>query len=271
MTTRPDPEQRTAESMIATALEMDPELLPFAPELLADLDALGADVPLIVSTIAALGTGPDATIVDLGSGKGAASIELARTLGCAVHGIELFEPFVHTARDAAEAAGISARCRFTHGDIVQLAGTLPPADVAVFAALGDVLGPLDDTVGILRRYVRPGGHIVINDCCRRDSSSATFPGFEHCVTLAGTRPLLTAHGDELVAELLEADDDATGDHAIDDHAIDEAAVIAARAAGLARRHPALAPKLQAFVDSQRAEYDFLDQHTIGVVWVLRRR
>lgn len=255
--------------MIATALEMDAELLPFAPELLADLDALGADVPLIVSTVAGLGAGRDATIVDLGSGKGAAAIALARALGCAVHGIELFEPFVHTARDAAEAAGVSARCRFTHGDIVALAGTLPPADVAVFAALGDVLGPLDVTVGILRRYVRPGGHIVINDSCRRDGSTATFPGFEHCVTLVETRPRLTAHGDELVAELLETGDERTEDSPEDGPT--EHDVIAARAAELARRHPELAAKLQAFVDDQRAEYEHLDAHMLGVVWVLRRR
>ena len=250
--------------MIATALEMDPELLSFAPELLADLDALGADVPLIVSTVAGLGAGRDAAIVDLGSGKGAAAIALARTLGCAVHGIELFEPFVHTARDAAEAAGVSDRCRFTHGDIVQLAGTLPPADVAVFAALGDVLGPLEVTVGILRRYVRPGGHIVINDSCRRDGSTATFPGFEHCVTLAETRPRLTAHGDVLVAELLETNDESTEDGPT------EPDVIAARAAELARRNPELAEKLRAFVDDQRAEYEHLDAHMLGVVWVLRR-
>ncbi len=253
--------ERLAEEMVAYALEIDPELLPYASELLSDLDALGSDVTTIVAAIADLEL-EAATVVDLGSGKGAVAIAIARDLGLSVYGIELFEPFVQIARDAAEAAGVAGRCRFSHGEIGQLAGATAPVDVAVFAALGDVLGPLDVTVGIIRRYVRPGGHLVINDCCRREGATESFPGFENSGTLADTRRLLTAHGDELVAELLEPDND--------DHYDNEGSLIAARAAELARRRPELGSRLRAFVDSQLAEYEFLGQHTIGVVWVLRR-
>jgi ubiquinone/menaquinone biosynthesis C-methylase UbiE len=252
--------ERSAEEMVAYALEMDPELLPYAPELLADLDALGADAEVIVAAIASLGLG-SATVVDLGSGKGAVAIAVARELGLTVHGIDLFEPFVDIARHAAEAAGVAGICRFSHGDIATLAGTIEPVDVAVFAALGDVLGPLNVTVGIIRQYVRPGGFVVINDSCRRDGVTASFPGFEHTGTLAETRTLLTAHGDELVAEMLESNDG---------ESVDEGAVIAARAHELARRHRELAPRLDAFVESQLAEYEYLDRDTIGAVWVLRR-
>lgn len=264
--------ERTAEDMISYALEMDPALLPYASELLADLDALGADVARIVAAIAGLGLGA-ATVVDLGSGKGAVAIALAGELGLTVQGIELFEPFVELSREAAAEAGVSDRCRFSHGDIASLASTTPPVDVAVYAALGDVLGPLDVTVGIIRRYVRPGGFLVINDSCLRDGTTATFPGFEHCGTLEQTRGLLQAHGDELIAELLETDDDGNAeDQAGGGEAagIDEGAVIRARAEALAQRHPELAPQLRAFVASQLAEYEYLDRHTIGAVWVLRR-
>ncbi|MFN0090770.1 MAG: class I SAM-dependent methyltransferase [Acidimicrobiales bacterium] len=252
---------RSAEEMVAYALEMDPELLPYALELLSDLDALGADVALIVAAVAALGL-ESATVVDLGSGKGAVSIALARELGLSVHGIELFEPFVHVARQAAAAAGAAGRCRFSHGDIVTMAGATAPVDVAVFAALGDVLGPLEVTVGIIRQYVRPGGFLVINDSCLRDGAAASFPGFEHCGTLAETRRRLIEHGDDLVAETIEADPEA---------GLDEGAAIAARAQELTRRRPELGSRLRTFVDAQLAEYEYLDRHTIGAVWVLRRR
>ena len=249
--------------MVAYALEMDQELLPFASELLADLDVLGADVGLIVAAIDDLGLG-SATVVDLGSGKGAVASAVARELGLSAHGIELFESFVDIARRAAEAAGVAGRCQFSHGDIAAMAGRLTPVDVAVFAALGDVLGPLDVTVGIIRQYVRPGGFVVINDRCRRDGATESFQGFEHCGTLAETRTLLMAHGDELVAEMLEGDNDD------EEEGVDEGAVIAARAEDLARRHPELDSQLRVFVDSQLAEYEFLELQTIGVVWVLRR-
>ncbi len=250
--------------MVAYALEMDPALLPYASELLADLDVLGSDVEVIVAAVAGLELGP-ATVVDLGSGKGAVAIALARELGLSVHGIELFEPFVDIARRSAAAAGVSDTCRFSHGDIATMAGTMPPVDVAVFAALGDVLGPLDVTVGIIREYVRPGGFIVINDSCRRDGSTESFPGFENTGTPSETRSWLTAHGDDLIAEIIESDIEVdSGD------GIDEGALLAARAHDLARRHPELESQLRAFVNDQLAEYEYLDRHTVGAVWVLRR-
>lgn len=275
--------------MVASALEMDSELLAVAPELLADLDALGADVATIVTVISELDLAPGASALDLGSGKGAVAIELARRLDLDVHGIELFEPFVDHARAAAGAAGVSGRCRFTHGDVTRLAGQLPPADVAVFAALGGALGPIDVTMGILRRFVRPGGYVVISDSCRRDGDTTAFPGFEHHRTAAETRRLLTAHGDALVAERLEPDDSDGTSHAEDAEGTDddgssdtgdtdetgdgtvEIEVLAARAADLARRRPELGDALASFIEAQRAEYDFLDRHMVGAVWVVQRR
>lgn len=246
--------------MVAYALEMDPVLLPHAVELLADLDALGADVELVVQALVALAIRPGDVVVDLGSGKGAVARAIAQRLGCTVYGVDLHEPFVQHANDAARADGLVDRCRFLHADVADAADLLPLADVAVFAAMGDVLGPVEATIGIVRRFVRPGGHLVINDSCRVDEPAGTFPGFEHCGTLAETRARLTSHGDELVAELLEANDDD----------LDERDRPAARAAALEERHPDLAPALRAFVRGQRDEYAFLAEQTIGAVWVLRR-
>ena len=80
---RKDRHERTEVDMIAAALEMDPALLPYAVELLADFD--------------------------------------------------------------------------------ELAGTIDEADAVVYAALGDVIAPLDETIRTIRLYAKPGGHIVVAD------------------------------------------------------------------------------------------------------------
>ncbi len=254
---------RSDDEMVAYALEIDVELLAFAPELLADLDVLGADATLIVEALRELGVSEHSTVIDLGCGKGGVTIAIAEALGCPVVGVELFEPFLGIARAAAETAGVGALCQFVHGSIGDLAGTIETADAVVFAALGDVLGPLDVTMTLIRRYAKPGGYVVVNDCYLRDVASPAFPGFENYTNLAGTRRRLTACGDDLVLEFLERSGTDTAD-------IDEAALLATRAAALAARHPHLAAAFHDFARSQHDEYEYLDEHTSGAVWAVRR-
>ena len=119
---------RSDEEMVAYALEIDPALLAFAPELLADLDVLGSDAALIVKALRELGLSETSTVIDLGSGKGGVAIAIAVALGCPVVGVELFEPFIGIGRAAAETAGVGELCRFVHGSITALADTIEPAD-----------------------------------------------------------------------------------------------------------------------------------------------
>lgn len=264
---RRDRDERSESAMVAAALEMQTELLPLAVDLLADFEELGSDADDIVEVLAGLGVGPSARVVDLGSGKGAVAIAIARELGCNVLGIDLHEPFVESANDAARAAGVADRCRFIHGDISKLACTIDDADAVIFAALGDVLGRLDETIRTIRLYAKPAGHIVIADCFLRDDAPTDFPGYERYTTLQRTRERLTAAGDRLVAEVLdieEPDADACDGDARD---VDR---IAERALQLAAKHPHLRHELELFTEAQRDEYAFLATHTITGIWVLTR-
>ncbi len=262
--------------MVAYALEIDVELLEFAPELLADLDVLGSDRDEIVEILSELGISALSTVVDLGCGKGAVSIAIAQALGCHVLGIELFAPFIPIAQAAALEAGVDHLCKFLNGNAAELANSVPLADAVVFAALGDVLGPLDATIATIREYAKPGGYVIVNDCCLRDGATNTFDGFEHYADLTETRRRLTACGDEIVRQVLDIDedddedeDDGDGD-GDDDDAVAEGVLIAQRARRLAEAHPDLAAAFHAFAREQQAEYEFLDAHTIGGVWALRR-
>ena len=254
--------------MVAYALETDVALLPYIPELLADLEELGSDAEVIAEVIDTLELPDDAQVIDLGCGKGATALEVAAELDLDVLGIELFEPFVQACNQLARERKLSDKCRFIHGNILELAGRVTPADVAVFAALGDVIGRLDEAVGVVRKYVKPGGFIVVSDVFVADGGTNGFPGFEQYVSHDETIRRLTASGDRLVREVLEEDEDDGGE---DEAGADsEGLLIAARAETIAARNPDVAAAVRAFAASQAAENDFIDANFQGAVWVLKR-
>ncbi|MFK7915994.1 MAG: class I SAM-dependent methyltransferase, partial [Pseudomonadales bacterium] len=90
---------------------------------------------------------------DLGCGKGAVSVELADELGYQVTGVELFEPFIAGCEALADQNGVSSLCTFRHGDVLTMAPSIGTFDVAVCAALGDVLGGPDETIAVLREVL----------------------------------------------------------------------------------------------------------------------
>jgi 2-polyprenyl-3-methyl-5-hydroxy-6-metoxy-1,4-benzoquinol methylase len=238
-------------------------------DLLADFEELGSEADDIVDVLRSVGVHSNSRVIDLGAGKGSVAVAVATEIGCDVTGIELHKPFVDLANNAAHTAGVAQRCRFIHGDILQLVGALDEADAVIYAALGDVLGPLDETIRAIRLFAKPGGHIVITDCVLRDGPTATFPGFENYTTIGPARERLTAAGDAIVAEELDTDDP-DDDHENSDHQPD-ADAIEARAHQIAARRPDLRAELERFAQSQRDEYLYLEQHTTPVIWALQRK
>lgn len=255
---------RNRQEMIAYALEIDPALLPYVPELLADLEELGSDAEWIVEVLEALELPDATTVVDLGCGKGAVSVEIADELDFTVTGIELFEPFIESCEALAESTGVAELCEFRHGDVLEMAATTGPFDVAVYAALGDVLGGPDETVRAIRQYVKPGGFMIISDLYLVEGGSRDFPGFERYSDQDATAALLTAHGDTLEKVVTATDDDDEEDD------VDEGALIRQRAEALAQRFPAQREGLLAFADDQAAENAFIDSNLVDAIWVLRR-
>ena len=68
---------RSELDMVSYALEVEPALLPFVPEVLADLGELGSDAGLIVRVLSDLQLPRSARVIDLGCGKSAVSLEIA--------------------------------------------------------------------------------------------------------------------------------------------------------------------------------------------------
>lgn len=250
--------------MVSYALEIQPNLLPYVTELLADLDELGSDAELIAEIIEELRLPPTSHIIDLGCGKGAVSFEVASELGFRVTGVDLFEPFIIACHTEAEKAGLSHQCRFVCGNIQHIAGDIESGDMAIMAALGDVMGPPDQTIAIIRKYVRPGGFMILSDGYLKDNTAERFAGFENYQTRENTLQALCSSGDVLIREIIEPADSSVDE---DD---EESNLILKRALSLASRHPELAGDFLEFAKSQREENSFLTRHFVSAIWLLQR-
>ncbi len=237
------------------------------PELLADLPVLGSWPDRIVELLrrrTPLGDG--ARALELGCGTGAVAVRLARELGFEVLGIDLFPPFLERARQRAAAAGVDERCRFERDDLRRAVERLGGHDVVVLAAVGTgVLGGITACVGALRRTVRRGGYVVIDDGFLARPAASARPGYEHSFPLEETRRRLTAHGDRLVGESLVPRAELA--------AVNRAnlAAIRERAAALTRARPQLAAAVSDYLRHEEEECRFLETETTDAVWLLERR
>lgn len=251
------------ERQIAAALETTPDLLPFLPELLADIWALGSWPAVIVEMLDTRGLSHSTRVLDLGCGKGAVGIRLARDLGFRVLGVDLFEPFIREARERARGENLDDRCEFRVADARDLLMSGGEFDVVVWAALGGALGSFDRCVGQLRQVVRPDGYIVIDDGFYVSEHAIVRNGYDHYTSREETHRLLTQHGDELLQETVIPRSEVETCNRENNRCIQ------ARAKGLTERFPEHAERLAGYVDSQVAECEILESSIAAAVWLLQ--
>jgi SAM-dependent methyltransferase len=261
------PEEDPADPLVdllAESMDAPLELVPHLPALLQDLEDLGARADDVVAILRERGLGPGSRALDLGCGKGAAAIATAQAFGGVVHGVDGMPEFVEHARARARAAGVGDRCDFRVADVRNVVGSEAGYDLVMLLALGSVFGDAAETVGTLRRCVRPGGLVLIDDAYVAEGA-AVPEGAEGLHDRATTLQLLEAHGDRVIAERVM------------DTAENEAwcramtAQIVGRARELAAQHPDLADALLEFADRQRAETEILSGPVVGAMWLIEVR
>lgn len=123
-------------------------------------------------------TAQDRRVLDVGSGVGGPARYLAATTGCAVHGVELRQDLVAMARELTARATLDDRVRYTAGDVTDLPvapdGALTP-DAYDHVVAWLVLLHLPDRAPALdrmRRAVRPGGTVLVEDFALADATPA---------------------------------------------------------------------------------------------------
>ncbi len=87
-----------------------------------------------------------ATVLDIGAGVGMVHIELLEAGAANAVDVDASTAFLSTARAEAERRGLAGRVDYRHGDAVELAATLPAADVV---ALDRVICCYPDLAGLL--------------------------------------------------------------------------------------------------------------------------
>ena len=248
---------------VAQAMEADVRLLPFLPELLADLWELGPAAEQVVAALESVGVGPDSTVLDLACGKGAVAVALAERLGVRVVGIDAFPPFLQAAQALAAERGVSPKCRFEQGDIRNLLGKEEQYDVALLLSVGPVLGDYEQTMAWLRNLVRTGGYIVIEDGFLADGV-AHLPPAEGYVGHSETLRQLTACRDVVVQESICPMEQT---RSVNQRNTD---LIRQRASLLRASHPAFEQLIDEYVARQERETRTLGTDVLCAIWVLRR-
>jgi magnesium-protoporphyrin O-methyltransferase len=70
-----------------------------------------------------------ATVIDIGGGIGAVQHELLAAGAAQVTSIDASEAYIQTAREESERRGLAGRVTYHHGDFLEIAETIPPADI----------------------------------------------------------------------------------------------------------------------------------------------
>jgi ubiquinone/menaquinone biosynthesis C-methylase UbiE len=192
------------------------------------------------------------------------SIHLAKHLGFSTHGVDFFEPFVENARSRAVDHEVQHLCSFELADARDAVRRHQGFDVAVCASIGGVLGDHASCIGQLRRTVRPGGYLVLDDGFLAGTERPDRQDWGHYVPYEETLRQIRAHGDDLVQETRIPPENM---HAMDQRYLE---AIARRASDIADRHPELADALARHVEWQREEGEAWETHVQSAVWLLRR-
>jgi cyclopropane fatty-acyl-phospholipid synthase-like methyltransferase len=242
-----------------------PELLPYLPDLLADIWALGSSPEIVVEWLGSLRLPPETTrVLDLGCGKGAVSVTLARELGFRSLGIDFFEPFLIEARERARELGVDERCSFKYADMLDIVEESRNYDVVVYTGVGGVLGSFDKCVFRLRQTVRVGGYMVIDDGFRMTPKEIDRPGYDHYALYQETIRQLASHGDIILRENIVPVEDIKSRHQR------ETGLIAERVEGLSREHPEMANYFNEYLEHEKQECEIFERDIAEAMWLLEK-
>jgi ubiquinone/menaquinone biosynthesis C-methylase UbiE len=255
--------EKTRQS-VSNSLEAGQKLLPYMSYLLQDLWALGCSERDILRSVGSLDLNYKATVLDLGCGKGAITVQLAATYGYTVTGIDAMPEFLEDARRKAEAYHVSQLCKFIEHDILKYTTSVHEFDLVILASLGGIFGSIRDTVSQLRRQVKSGGYIIIDDGYLKNEKKLNRKGYTHLRSRDETIMDLTGFGDQLIQEINTSE----YSREINEQYLN---VIKKRGQELTIKYPDLKNELDAYIDLQAEECKVLNEEIEGALWVIRKK
>lgn len=245
---------------IAYSLDTPEGLAPHLERLFAPLSSLGAMPRRTVTLLAGtLTPGPRTRVLDAGCGKGTVAVAVAKRLGCRVTAFDAMPAFIREARERARRVGVAHLCGF---EVTTAEASLRKRR-GFDAAMMLNLWPAPRALAGLRRAVRRGGVIVIDDATR-DPRCPAPPHLRNIPTLEDMNRLLERHGDRVIRVVrptpssIRSQNDALY------------ARLSRSAHDLVGDRPGLRPLVRALLRRQRAANRLLMTTLRPTIWVIRR-
>ncbi len=130
-----------------------------------------------------------ATVIDIGGGIGAVQHELLAAGAAHVTSVDASDAYIQTAREESERRGLTGRVTYYHGDFLELAETIPPADIVTLDRVINVYPDWKRLIRIFRGTgsppVRP--RLSTRHAARQDGSQRDEPS-----RVARSRPRVCA-------------------------------------------------------------------------------
>ena len=256
--------EETQELLARSLTAETTELLPFLPYLLQDFWELGSSPDDIITLMKRhMPVNEDTKVLDLACGKGAVAVKTALRLGVNVYGFDLFSEFIDYAREKAKEFQVDALCTFSVGDVNEIADRESGYDCTIFGAAGNILGPPSEMLAKLKKTVKPGGYIIIDDGYLPEGETndkVKYKNYEYLTH--GEWPALFKAAGLRLAEELPGD----GDYDFDR----DNRNLAKRAEELILKHPEKRGMFEGYLKSQLDECDDIADAVVSVTWILQR-
>jgi cyclopropane fatty-acyl-phospholipid synthase-like methyltransferase len=255
---------KSLEESIATAMDAEnTEIFPYLQDILQDFWEIGASPADMIALIEKHSENYDTLkILDLGCGKGAVSIKIAEKLHCECLGIDGIKEFIEYADKKAIEYKVEHLCQFEQADIREKINELPTFDVIILGAIGQVFGNYYETLTKLKKCLKTGGLILIDDAYIEDSSE-----FSHSALLKKSELLSQVNeaNMEVIDELFPNENENTELHEREFNSLKQ------RCDELAEKYPEKKSLFENYVQKQDEEYDKLETKMICLTMAIRAK
>ena len=118
---------------------------------------------------------PEMTVLDVGCGLGGPARALAAEVGCQVHGVDLTDDFIETAKALTEKTGLSDRATFECCSVLDLPQESASFDGVLMQHLNMNIADKPRLFSELARVLRPGGTLAMHEILADRADQPYFP------------------------------------------------------------------------------------------------
>lgn len=248
--------------VLAHYLEAPAELLPDLPIILSYLDELGPSPKDVYDLMTGLDLPQRFKILDLGCGKGAIDIFLAQQFNCSIRGIDAFPPFINYAIKKAKDFKLDQVCEFECNDIKKELKKNSQYDVVIFVSVGDIYGDYIETLGEIRKVIKPQGYLIIEDGFLKENKINR--GFHEYGCYSQLIDLLSHFQDNIMKERLSSTEEIINQNKRNNAALEKGAN------ELLKRYPEKDGLVNRYLEAQKKESQIIEQDLGIGLWVIQK-